>query len=600
MPRYALIAEPDPHRATALVALATQEGLEGVVARDGAEAQEWVRQRGAPTLLVTDLALPRVDGFALLAWLRGRSDAGGMAVVVVTAFDELRVRAWQLKDALGIHALLSRRADPDAMRDGVRRALAGQLAGGGLTESSAEEEQHRLARIDELRLVDPGPPDARLQELVSEVAQAFGVPVALLTLVLGDRQWFKAHVGLTGSLARERGTPRDWAFCHHVVQGREAMVVPDATRHPVFRDNPLVRDGVVGSYAGAPLITASGDVLGSLCVIDTRPLMLGPEDLAALRELAARVAQSLESTTAGHRPRTPPPRGGGQSEPVLNEASALAIVREAVRALDVPVLVVAPGRKPYAANAALAELLGLPEERLSGMSFDALCQHVANLGADPGGTLRQLDLAAESSRGLHLTLTLERPRPRVVRWVARPFVVPGGVAQLLSLMDLRIGSDLKGEREGLLRQDALTGLDTRRAGEERLSKEIGRCRREGLPFSLVLVDLVELGALNRTRGFDAGDGALRELARHADGLCPPPGFAVRWTGDTLLLALPGADAVGAEAVRQQFHDVPGVPQRVSVAVTVQGEEDPHGTLSRAHAALARAKPDRAPTSGRGD
>ncbi|RKH74454.1 diguanylate cyclase domain-containing protein [Corallococcus aberystwythensis] len=601
MPRYALIAEPDRHRAAGLLALAQQEGLEGTVARDGAEAQELVRQRGAPTLLVTDLALPRVDGFALLAWLRGRPDASGTAVMVVTAFDELRVRAWQLKDALGIHALLSRRAGPEAMRDGVRRALAGQLAGHGQLELNAEEEKRRLARIDELKLVDPGLPEKELQELVAEVAQAFGVPVALLTLVLGDRQWFKAHVGLPPALARDRGTPRDWAFCHHVVQGREAMVVPDATRHPVFRDNPLVRDGIVGSYAGAPLVASTGEVLGSLCVIDTRPLMLGPEDLAALREVAGRVAETLEHTTAHGRPRLAVARPPGTPEPVPTEAASLALVREAMSALDVPVLVVAPDRKPFAANAALAELLGLPEDRLSGMAFDSLCQHIANLTADPGGTLRQLDLAAEGSRGLHLTLSLERPRPRVVRWVARPFLVPGGVGQLLSLMDLGIGADLKGQRERLLRQDPLTGLDTRRVGEERLAREIARCRREGLPVSLVLVDLVELGALNRTRGFDSGDGALRELARRAEGLCPPPGFTVRWTGDTFLLALPGADAVSAEAVRQQLHEAPGQPTCVSVAVTVQGEEDPHGTLARAHAALAQAKaePPSQPAGSRG-
>ena len=593
MPRYALIAEPDRQRAAGLLALAQQEGLEGVVARDGAEAQELVRQRGAPALLVMDLALPRVDGFALLAWLRGRSDSSGTAVMVVTAFDELRVRAWQLKDALGIHALLSRRAGPEAMRDGVRRALAGQLAGNGQLELNADEEKRRLARIDELKLVEPGVPDNALQELVAEVAQAFGVPVALLTLVLGDRQWFKAHVGLPTALARDRGTPRDWAFCHHVVQGREALVVPDATRHPVFRDNPLVRDGIVGSYAGAPLITSTGDVLGSLCVIDTRPLMLGPEDLAALRELASRVAESLEhGKVAPGRPRAGVPGSHATPEPVLNEAASLALVREAVSALEVPVLVVAPGRKPFAANTALAELLGLPEDRLATMAFDSLCQYIASLTADPGGTLRQLDLAAEGSRGLHLTLSLERPRPREVRWVARPFLVPGGIAQLLSLVDLGIGADLKGKREQLLRQDALTGLDTRRVGEERLAKEIGRCRREGLPISLLLVDLVELGAVNRTRGFDAGDAALRELARRSEGLCPPPGFAVRWTGDRFLLALPGADAVGAEAVRQQLLDAPGQPACVAIAVTVQGEEDPHGTLARAHAALARAKPDR--------
>ena len=105
MAPYALIAEPDPSRAAVLLALVRGEGLEGAVARDGADAQETVRQRGSPRLLITDLALPRVDGFTLLSWLREREDAAATAVVVVTAFDELRVRAWQLKDGLGIHAL---------------------------------------------------------------------------------------------------------------------------------------------------------------------------------------------------------------------------------------------------------------------------------------------------------------------------------------------------------------------------------------------------------------------------------------------------------------------------------------------------------------
>src|SRR5215217_4921236 len=211
MARYALIAEPDPHRAAGLLALVTGEGLEGVLARDGAEAQEVVRQRSAPTLLLTDLALPRVDGFSLLTWLRERQDAEGTQVVVVTAFDELRVRAWQLKDALGIHSLLSRRASVETVRETVRRVLAGQRPlPSTAAESSTDDERKRLERIEAMRLVDEGPPETELQELVTEVAQAFAVPVALLTLVLGDRQWFKAHVGLPHALARDRGTPRDW------------------------------------------------------------------------------------------------------------------------------------------------------------------------------------------------------------------------------------------------------------------------------------------------------------------------------------------------------------------------------------------------------
>ncbi|WNZ58952.1 response regulator [Myxococcus sp. MxC21-1] len=197
MRRYALIAEPDPQRAAGLLSLMTEEGLEGVVAKDGAEAQDVVRQRGAPLLLVTDLALPRLDGFALLTWLREQEDSAATQVVVVTAFDELRVRAWQLKEALGIHALLSRRASSEVMRDTLHRVLAGQLAPQPPpAEGAAEQERQRLASIAAMHLVDNGPPEAELQQLVKEVAQAFGVPVALLTLVLGERQWFKAHVGL--------------------------------------------------------------------------------------------------------------------------------------------------------------------------------------------------------------------------------------------------------------------------------------------------------------------------------------------------------------------------------------------------------------------
>ncbi|MBU8898536.1 diguanylate cyclase [Corallococcus sp. M34] len=591
MARYALIAEPDPHRAASLLSLVTAEGLEGHVARDGEEAREAIQQRGAPTLLVTDLALPRLDGFALLTWLRERSDAMDTAAVVVTAFDELRVRAWQLKDSLGIHGLLGRRAPLDSVREAVRHALTGgpRSTEPPSPEGASEDLTGQRARLEALRMEDDLPPEEHLQELVTEVAHAFGVPVALLTLVLGKHQWFKAHVDLPASLSRERGAPRDWSVCHQAVQGREAMVVSDAPRHPVFRDQPLVREGVLGSFAGAPLVTAQGVVLGTLCVLDTRPLTLGPEDLAALRELAARVAGDLESRSTRSRPTDAAP---ARADPPLTQATALALVRGAVQALDVPALLVGPGRKPYAANSALAELLGLPAERLVGMGFEALCRHVADLTSDPSATVRQLDLASESSRGLHLTLALERPQPRVVRWVARPFLVPGGVAQLLSLVDAAAPHGLREERERLLRVDALTGLAQRRAGEERLLKEMGRCRREGLPISVVLVDLAGLGRLNAARGFDAGDAALRDVARRAEALCQAPAFGVRWEGGTLLLALPGVDAVGTEAVRQQLHDAPGGPGLVSAAVSLNGEEDPQGTLARAQTALAKAKAER--------
>ncbi|MFP2927566.1 diguanylate cyclase domain-containing protein, partial [Pyxidicoccus sp. 3LG] len=108
------------------------------------------------------------------------------------------------------------------------------------------------------------------------------------------------------------------------------------------------------------------------------------------------------------------------------------------------------------------------------------------------------------------------------RWVARPFPVPGGIAQMLTLSDIVGAPSPREERERLLRVDALTGLDTRRVGEERLLREIGRCRRDGVPFGVLLMDLVGLGALTTTRGFDAGDAALRDVARQVELLGTPP------------------------------------------------------------------------------
>lgn len=115
-----------------------------------------------------------------------------------------------------------------------------------------------------------------------------------------------------------------------------------------------------------------------------------------------------------------------------------------------------------------------------------------------------------------------------------------------------------------------------------------------MPFSVLLADLVGLGRINATRGFDAGDATLRDGARITEALGVPGGFAVRWEGGAFLLALPGVDAARAEALRQKLRDTPGAPDVVSATVTVEGEEDPQGTLARAQAALIRAKTEHRP------
>ena len=150
-------------------------------------------------------------------------------------------------------------------------------------------EDERLAALRRYRILDTEP-EQRFDDLVLLASQICRVPMALISLVDRDRQWFKARLGITAAQ-----TSRDVAFCAYAIQQDDLFVVPDAFEDARFRDNPLVRaEPHIRFYAGAPLITLDGYALGTICVLDRKPRDLSSDQRAALDALRRQVVAQLE------------------------------------------------------------------------------------------------------------------------------------------------------------------------------------------------------------------------------------------------------------------------------------------------------------------
>jgi CheY-like chemotaxis protein len=171
------------------------------------------------------------------------------------------------------------------------------------TAAAAAAEAVRLAALQAHGILDSGA-DADFDALVAQAARICGVPIALVSLVDEQRQWFKARVGLAASQ-----TPRELAFCAHAIADPgDLLVVQDARKDARFSGNPLVTgEPGVRFYAGAVLRDADHHALGTLCVIDREPRTLNVLQLVQLKELAHQVGALIRARLPAGAPRHAPP-----------------------------------------------------------------------------------------------------------------------------------------------------------------------------------------------------------------------------------------------------------------------------------------------------
>jgi two-component system cell cycle sensor histidine kinase/response regulator CckA len=211
----------------------------------------------------------------------------------------------------------------------------------------------RLAAVSRTALLDT-PPEEAFDRLTRMAARLLGTPVALITLVTEDRQFFKSATGLPEPWASRRGLPLTHSFCRHVALSGEPLVVEDTRRHPLLRSNPAVRELGWIAYAGVPLLTRQGLVVGAFSVVDGLPRLWSERDVLLLKDLAACATSEIELRVLQATEALKPHGNGGPRPPDVFEDTGI------------PMGVTSPEGRWTRLNQAICELLGYREEELLG------------------------------------------------------------------------------------------------------------------------------------------------------------------------------------------------------------------------------------------
>jgi hypothetical protein len=218
-------------------------------------------------------------------WAMLEGEARGLGVSVAQFVREAAI--------MRVAMLAGSRGDPDAELTIADIAARSRSSRPQVDEiARALGEPGRLAALQDAALLD-SPPEEQFDRLARLAARVVDAPVALVSAVDRDRQFFKSCLGLPEPWATRRETPLSHSFCQHVVAAREPMLISDAREDERLRDNLAIRDLGVIAYLGVPLITREGHAIGTLCVIDHEPRIWTSDEVSLVQDVAAAVLTEL-------------------------------------------------------------------------------------------------------------------------------------------------------------------------------------------------------------------------------------------------------------------------------------------------------------------
>jgi diguanylate cyclase (GGDEF)-like protein/PAS domain S-box-containing protein len=395
-------------------------------------------------------------------------------------------------------------------------------------------EKERLEALHGLEILDT-PAEVSLDRITRLVARVLDVPIALVSLVDEDRQWFKSRTGLEAS-----ETPREIAFCAHAILQTTPLVVPDASEDERFRDNQLVTGAPhIRFYAGVPIRTSKGFAVGTLCAIDERPRELTQEEIDTLRDLADIVSREMQL-----RENLMLARMQKNRSDALFKASE-AGYRSMFELASVGIALVAPDGGWISVNAALCDILDYTPAELKDLTFQDIT-HPDDLNTDME-LLRQL-IDNETDRYQLEKRYLRKDGSSV--WVSlsvtKKLSEDGHLEYFISIIqDIQSRKELEQEA----RHDALTGLYNRRALDALLPIAQARADRSTLQLALMFIDLDGFKGINDTYGHDAGDDLLRTISARLQSCIRRTDSLVRLAGDEFIVILEGI-APGVDEARE--------------------------------------------------
>jgi diguanylate cyclase (GGDEF)-like protein len=287
---YVLIALPNANRAASWRQVAMETGYPVVLVRDGEDAQRQIAARGVPGLLVTDLSLPKLDGFSLVRSLRQQPRGETCAVIVVSAFQPLRAAAKELGQSLNFARILPADVDQSASRAAI---------------------QAIIGTVNDTPRRRPGPPPvattgqtqasimAMVARQVVEAALQFNVETCAGLVTLGADE---PLLSVYSSNPRLLGD-NEASLLRDVANEGEPLIIADTEQHPLFTNERANPRGVRG-FAAMPLTLSGGKSAGALCLLDSRPLRLSAEDLDAFAAITAAIAREIERYVPHEEPES--------------------------------------------------------------------------------------------------------------------------------------------------------------------------------------------------------------------------------------------------------------------------------------------------------